>query len=67
MAGCFLCVSNSTAFRGAGMNMIDYIVIGGLSIAAVCAVIFIIHSRKQGKNGCGYCPHRESCDKVKNK
>ena len=47
------------------MEPIDYIIIGGIAIAVVGIVIYLIRQKKKGKTGCGCgcngCPHADKC------
>ena len=47
------------------MEPIDYIIIGGIAIAVVGIVVYLIKQKKKGKSGCGCgcsgCPHAGSC------
>jgi len=45
------------------MNLYDYIVLGGVIIAVICAVIWIVRRKRQGKSGCSCCPQKDRCEK----
>lgn len=47
-------------------NLYDYIVIGLIITAVICAVVWIClikFKRKHGRNGCANCPHSINCGK----
>ena len=46
------------------MKAADYIVLTGILIAAVAAVAWTIHRKKQGRSGCGNCPYQAGCDQL---
>ena len=49
------------------MEPIDYIIIGGVVLAVVGIVVYLIRQKKKGKTGCGCgcsgCPHAGTCHK----
>jgi len=47
------------------MRALDYLVLGGLIIAVIGAVLWLIRQKKQGKSGCGSCPYAADCPEVK--
>ena len=48
------------------MELIDYILLGGLTLAVAGIIAWLIKKKKKGETGCcgcGGCPHASSCGK----
>lgn len=43
------------------MSIVDYILMGIIFTAAVCALIFIFKKKKKGCTGCGSCDGCQGC------
>jgi hypothetical protein len=43
------------------MSLIDYVVLGGILAAVICAVVRLAKGRKNRDGCCGYCSQRMAC------
>ena len=62
MADCVYRISGRQIDRGVRLvNLLDYLVLGGIIAAVAYIVIWLARRKKKGKNGCDGCAYRDDC------